>query len=230
MSKLPYLHVTHAREPLRLIEITSSFFLIGRTSDCDLRLNAHKVSRHHAHITNEGGRLFLTDLASTNGTRLNHQPLPPDKPQRLQDGDLIQIADFQIKFVDETHLSDTSQIPTDTITAFGRSAAQRLRLDEAAHEVYFRNKQLDPPPSPQEFALLALLFVHEGSLVSYKQIHHALWPHDPENDPTVPFPDLRRIQQAVKHLRQRLAQIDKEWDYIKTIRGVGLMFVQRKSN
>jgi pSer/pThr/pTyr-binding forkhead associated (FHA) protein len=45
--------------------------LVGRDAVCPLRLASPKVSRHHAVVENEGGRVTVRDLGSTNGTFVN---------------------------------------------------------------------------------------------------------------------------------------------------------------
>jgi FHA domain len=44
---------------------------IGREEGNTIRLNDERVSRFHVKIQDDGGRLVVTDLASTNGTRVN---------------------------------------------------------------------------------------------------------------------------------------------------------------
>ncbi len=48
---------------------------IGREDDNIIQLNDERVSRFHAKIQEDGGRLILTDLDSTNGTRVNGHPV-----------------------------------------------------------------------------------------------------------------------------------------------------------
>ena len=61
-------------------------YTIGRDSRCDLLIEDTTVSRWHARLERAAGRWLLTDLGSTNGTRLNGwrvgQPVP------VQAGDL----------------------------------------------------------------------------------------------------------------------------------------------
>lgn len=45
--------------------------------------------RWHAQIERKDDGYWLTDLKSTNGTRLNGRRLPPNQPQELHDGDVI---------------------------------------------------------------------------------------------------------------------------------------------
>jgi len=51
--------------------------LIGRDPSSDVLLSDGTVSRRHARIIIEGDIAYLEDLGSTNGTRLNGQPVSP---------------------------------------------------------------------------------------------------------------------------------------------------------
>ncbi|MDA2811383.1 DUF3662 and FHA domain-containing protein [Nocardiopsis sp. RSe5-2] len=54
-------------------ELTTPVTLLGRGTDCDLRLVDNGVSRHHAEIRLEDDEAVLVDLGSTNGTFVNGQ-------------------------------------------------------------------------------------------------------------------------------------------------------------
>ena len=62
-------------------------YTIGRDSRCDLLIEDTSVSRWHARLERAAGYWLLTDLGSTNGTRLNgwrvHHPVP------VQPGDQV---------------------------------------------------------------------------------------------------------------------------------------------
>ena len=76
---------------------------IGRSSDSKLRLVAPTVSRHHAFLRVENGRLLLRDVGSKSGTLLNGQPVQRDVIVRA--GDVIQIGPYTLKII---HQSDQS--------------------------------------------------------------------------------------------------------------------------
>jgi hypothetical protein len=59
----------------RTYEISTPLIILGRGTDCDLRLVDPGVSRHHAEIRVEDGEVVLVDLGSTNGTFVNGQPV-----------------------------------------------------------------------------------------------------------------------------------------------------------
>jgi hypothetical protein len=76
---------------------------IGREYENDLVIGYNLVSRHHATITFEGGRYYITDLNSANGTYLNDRRLPPNQPTIWQPNQPLRIADVVLR------LEQTSQ-------------------------------------------------------------------------------------------------------------------------
>ena len=56
-------------------ELQTPVTLLGRGTDCDLRMVDPGVSRHHAELRVEDGHVVLVDLGSTNGTIVNGQPV-----------------------------------------------------------------------------------------------------------------------------------------------------------
>jgi pSer/pThr/pTyr-binding forkhead associated (FHA) protein len=79
-------------EQTREILLSQSEFLIGRGADCDLRLRAPRVSRHHCLLRTQAGGVTLADLGSSNGTFLNGQRVTSQAA--LKSGDLVQVGDF----------------------------------------------------------------------------------------------------------------------------------------
>src|SRR5579872_6377445 len=62
---------------------------IGREEDNTIQLNDERVSRFHVKIQEDAGRVILTDLESTNGTRINGHPV---QMRVLQFGDQLSIG------------------------------------------------------------------------------------------------------------------------------------------
>lgn len=82
------------KEPER-IDLDHFPFTLGRNETCDYQVHSSRVSRQHAQIVQEGKRLRIRDLGSTNGTFVNGQRI---EEHLLSDGDLIVIADVQFSF------------------------------------------------------------------------------------------------------------------------------------
>jgi pSer/pThr/pTyr-binding forkhead associated (FHA) protein len=62
---------------------------IGREEGNTIQLNDERISRFHAKIQEDAGKLVLTDLESTNGTRVNGESV---KLWILRPGDLIEVG------------------------------------------------------------------------------------------------------------------------------------------
>ena len=68
---------------------------IGKSSDLKSAMNA--ISRNHFKIDWDGKSFYLTDLNSTNGTRINGLKIPSHQPQKLSMNDLISIASVRLR-------------------------------------------------------------------------------------------------------------------------------------
>lgn len=68
---------------------------IGREEGNLLRLNDERVSRFHAKVQQEDGDIIITDLESTNGTRVNGSPI---QIRRIRPGDQIGLGRSTLLF------------------------------------------------------------------------------------------------------------------------------------
>lgn len=76
---------------------------IGREDENTIRLNDERVSRFHAKVQEDGGRFILTDLDSTNGTRVNGHPV---QMRILQYGDQVGLGRSLLVFGSTEQLSE----------------------------------------------------------------------------------------------------------------------------
>jgi pSer/pThr/pTyr-binding forkhead associated (FHA) protein len=76
---------------------------IGREEGNLLRLNDERVSRFHAKVQQDGGDLILTDLESTNGTRVNGHVI---QIRRLRFGDRVTVGRSLLLFGSDAEISD----------------------------------------------------------------------------------------------------------------------------
>jgi hypothetical protein len=69
---------------------------IGRSKDSDVQIEDRYASSLHARVFERGGRHFVEDMSSTNGTLLNGATLVGEA--ELIDGDTVQIGDTVFRF------------------------------------------------------------------------------------------------------------------------------------
>jgi len=184
---------------------------IGRGPECDIVLDDRQVSRLHARVLWRDDHYEVEDLGSKNGTHLNGREVVVSQP--LHDGDEIQIAlRFKLAFVDA---GATAPLLMEKPVEHG------LRLDTAAHQVWVNGKQLEPPLSAQQYRLLELTISSAG-VVGRDDIVRAVWPDVVEGGVSE-----QSIDALVRRLRERLAELDTEHQYIVTMRGHGFRFENR---
>ena len=207
--------------------------VIGRNTDCDIVVPDRQVSRHHARLRLSPEGIFLEDLGSKNGT--HHNGLATSDAVVLHDGDVIQIALAQ-KFV---FLSSDATIPLEgpeLATLLQELAAaregpasteiHRLRLDKRSRRMWVRpssGSQADeevevlPPLSVSQFRLLEALYGNQGLVVSRQDLVAAVWRGEEAFEVSE-----QALDALVRRLRDRIASIDADHEYIVTVRGHGL--------
>ena len=109
---------------------------IGREEGNLLRLNDERISRFHAKVPQEDGDVILTDLESTNGTRVNGSPV---QIRRLRPGDQVSVGRSMLLFgtLEEIAARRTAERPAayrssaenSTTSGSARAAATASRCD-----------------------------------------------------------------------------------------------------
>jgi hypothetical protein len=191
--------------------IIEGSLVIGRDVECDIVIPDRQVSRQHARITKGNNGVILEDLGSKNGTFLNNQVL--SKPVKLFESDEIAIALTQtFLFLSSDATMPLSDLPPELSQVF------RLRLDEGSRRVWVRGVELEPQLSNQQIVLIAYLYNRLGAFVSREQLIQAVWEDDTR------WVTEQAFDALVRRLRERLNQLDPDYDYIVTVRGHGLRF------
>jgi predicted component of type VI protein secretion system len=112
---MPKLQVSLPDGPETTHELGEPEISVGRVEDNMLQIEDSSVSSRHGILTRHGEEYALTDLGSTNGTRVNGEELAPDTEVMLKDGDTIYFG----------------HVPTVYVSEHG-AAAQPLPVEEAA--------------------------------------------------------------------------------------------------
>ena len=79
---------------------------VGRATNCDLVFRLSYVSKLHAHIY-AGTSLRIVDLGSSNGTKLNGEPLRPNREAPLRPGDVLTLGALELDVLDARRLQRT---------------------------------------------------------------------------------------------------------------------------
>ena len=79
----------------RRVQIGSEPLVIGRLPECGVVLADSNVSRRHAELRRAGDSVVLTDLGSTNGTRVNGAPI---RERVLVSGDEVSVGSTRLIF------------------------------------------------------------------------------------------------------------------------------------
>lgn len=185
--------------------------MIGREPDCDIVIPDRQVSRHHARITLDKKGVLLEDLGSKNGTYCNGTLIL--EPSSLVDGDSISIA-LVHQF---TFLSSDATMPIDDDRAAQYLGFNGLELDARSRRVWINQLELLPPLSAPQFRLLQALFDKPGQVIARNTLIDLTWGEDEAAGVSE-----QAFDALVRRLRDRIAQVDPDHEYIVTIRGHGM--------
>jgi hypothetical protein len=102
-------------------------FSIGRKPSCDIQINDQGVSKEHVIILTVGNDHILEDLGSTNGTQVNGQDV---NRQILQNGDVVEVGRYRVKYVSLKAMPDMDFDKTLLIPAFDRTKLRQEAPDK----------------------------------------------------------------------------------------------------
>lgn len=90
------LTVNNGPDAGRRYELGATTCVMGRHPECNIVIDIGAVSRHHAQVVFEGGKFYIEDLNSRNGTFVNEQPISGKAV--LTHGDRLRICDTTLTF------------------------------------------------------------------------------------------------------------------------------------
>ena len=82
------------------LDLIPGRLVIGRTAENDLQIDSKFVSRHHAQIVTTLQGSIVEDLNSTNGVYVRSKRV---RRHLLNDGDVVQIGQHEIMYIDDRH-------------------------------------------------------------------------------------------------------------------------------
>ncbi|MFG0289458.1 MAG: FHA domain-containing protein [Rhodopirellula sp. JB044] len=98
-----------------VIHIEEGKTLLGRSEKCQIHLPTPDISRQHCVFIRTKTQLFVYDLESRNGTKVNREPIESKKPIELRHRDKVQVGRWKFRFLIKDALSGES-IPVETVT------------------------------------------------------------------------------------------------------------------
>lgn len=130
--------------------------VFGRGQDVTLHLDSREVSRRHLEAELRSDGVYLTDLGSSNGTRLGIYDLKPNDPTLYYGGETVRLGEFRvvIRMLEQGEASESTRLqpsflPRDQFEVLGVAgrggmstvwAAKQLLLDrEVAIKTFDKN-------------------------------------------------------------------------------------------
>ncbi len=92
----------------------------------------------------------------------------------------------------------------------------RLTLDQNARRVFVGQQEVTPPLSLPQYRLLQMLVESAGAVCTREQVIDAVWPEAVGEGVSE-----QAIDALVRRLRDRLAEVDPNHQYVVTVRGHG---------
>jgi pSer/pThr/pTyr-binding forkhead associated (FHA) protein len=138
MAKITFQVIDGVDKGVIFSELTTPI-TIGREEGNSVRLNDERISRFHAKIQFDQGDMILTDLESTNGTRVNGQLV---HVHRLRFGDCVHLGRSVLLF---GSLDDINERETQLAQASGHRAASENAADTGYGTVVNKVKEEDGP-------------------------------------------------------------------------------------
>lgn len=83
--------VVHVDGRQHEVQLSKPVNVVGRSTDCTIRIPSGKISRHHCEISVADGKFGVRDLGSSNGTYVNRRRVTQTD---LGAGDMISVGDF----------------------------------------------------------------------------------------------------------------------------------------
>jgi len=107
--KLSLVVLSEGKANGQAIPVTLSQFVIGRDPQCQLRPASAVISKRHCAVLQRGGRAFLRDFDSTNGTFVNEEPVKGER--ELKTGDEVKVGPLTFRVVIEGPVPVNKQTP-----------------------------------------------------------------------------------------------------------------------
>jgi pSer/pThr/pTyr-binding forkhead associated (FHA) protein/tetratricopeptide (TPR) repeat protein len=169
-----------------VVPVARDIITIGRKDGNTIRLTERNVSRFHAKLIHENGTVFIEDLESYNGVKLNGDRIKGRV--EIQEGDLIEIGDYHLALQNENidalptepPMEQTAKLAPHPGGQIPPPAAQPSQDDYDDDQFAGDTQRWEPPSSMEPVAV--------GGVTVNDQAPVGLGADIPTTDDTVPLP------------------------------------------
>lgn len=99
------------------IPLLKKQLLVGRRESCDIVLRFANVSAHHCQLFIDNGYLYVRDMQSSNGVKINDVKLDKGATHRIDPGDTLAIAKHRYRVeYDPVELGAIGPPPADNLS------------------------------------------------------------------------------------------------------------------
>ena len=126
------------------VPLSKPLHVLGRATDCALRIPSSKVSRHHCEITVSDGKIGVRDLGSSNGTYVNRRRVTQTE---LAAGDMVCVGDFVfvVRIDGKPSVVDSEEVIEDGLV---QTPSSRPSANDASGETKTSGKPVAPAKAP----------------------------------------------------------------------------------
>ena len=129
MAGSPKITILSEQHRGKTFELTKDMYTIGRIEERDICIPDPTISTYHGSFVKSGNTYILKDNNSTNGSRINNEPIVE---KELKNSDIIQLGDVEMLYDcdDKASLGDkTSNITGISLTVSPSSSSSVKKLD-----------------------------------------------------------------------------------------------------
>ncbi|MGE4132056.1 MAG: FHA domain-containing protein, partial [Bdellovibrionales bacterium] len=99
ISLIPYIRIGYPNTADdEVLKLEGAIWVAGREPDCEIHLDSPHVSRRHFELARTAEGFFITDLGSSNGSKVNGVRVPAHEPTKIESGDEIVVMNIRMVF------------------------------------------------------------------------------------------------------------------------------------
>jgi hypothetical protein len=149
----------------RRVEVTGEQFVVGRHSQCDHSIPDGRLSREHIRIDRVADIFVVSDLGSSNGTRLNDEELK--EPKAVKNGDVLDLGGVLVTAEIESDQPAEPPPADQNADASGQSSAVAQAGSAGAKPPAVKRRSSFPPALLLMVPLFGLIILVFAGVIIY---------------------------------------------------------------